>query len=214
MLNIKSELSQIIPIIWYLYLCCFFHWKLKFQHCHSGEVAATFQEVSILKSFVRFYPLWNVFWAVPSKGISGMQVTLSQCHHISQGKQNNPKREPKEGSSIIWLPSQAFPPLNSSKGQSLHGTVVFQHKLHLLLHVSSFVTGFVFRNQDVINFPTHEVANIAGLDFHCSTAKGHDHIIKYRTSTNMVKQSKIQKKKLNKKNLFSAQYLIIRFYNQ
>lgn len=96
------------------------------------------KKVSSLKPFVSFYPLWNVFWAVPSKGISGRQVTLSQCHHISWGKQNNPKREPKEASLIIWLPSRTFPLLNSSKGQSLHGTVVFQHKLHALLQVSSF----------------------------------------------------------------------------
>lgn len=154
-----------------LYLCCFFHWKLKFQHHRWGdEVAATFQKVSSLKSFVRFYPLWNVFWAVPSEGISGTQVTLSQCHHISRGKQNNPKREPKEASLIIWLPWETFPLLNSSKGQRRHGAVVFQYKLHPLLHVSSFVMAFVFRNQDMINFPPMWLLALPGFDFslfHC-----------------------------------------------
>lgn len=98
------------------YLCCCFPWTLKFQHHREGAgVAATFQKVSSLKPFVRFYPLWNVFWAVPSKGISATQVTLSQCRHISQGKQNNPNGEAKEASLIIWLPSQSFPLLTHPK---------------------------------------------------------------------------------------------------
>lgn len=122
------------------------------------------KKVSSLKPFVRFYPLWNVFWAVPSKGISDRQVTLSQCHHISWGKQNNPKREPKEASLIIWLPSRTFPLLNSSKGQSLHGTVVFQHKLQHKLSFKSPPLAFLccsvcIQESGRDKFPTHVVAN-------------------------------------------------------
>lgn len=164
------KLSQIIHVmqLWNFALFSTENWNSSIITEELKWLPAS-KKVSSLKPFVRFYPLWNVFWAVPSKGISGRQVTLSQCNHISWGKQNNPKREPKEASLIIWLPSQTFPPLNSSKGQSLHGAIVFQYKLHaLLLLLWPFCAAlFVFRNQDVINFPPMWLLTRAGSLLHC-----------------------------------------------
>lgn len=171
-LNSMFNLLTIIPLLqlWNFPLFSTENWNSSIIAEELKWLPAS-KKVSSLKPFVRFYPLWNVFWAMPSKGISGRQVTLSQCPHISWGKQNNPKLEPKEASLIIWLPSRTFPLLNSSKGQGLHGTVVFQHKLHALLQVSSFglfvLLCFLFRNQDVINFQPMWMLTRAGSLLPC-----------------------------------------------
>lgn len=166
-LSIKSRLPAMTLVLQPgSYLCCFFSWTLKFQHHREGAgVAATFQKVSSLKPFVRFYPLWNVFWAVPSKGISATQVTLSQCRHISQGKQNNPNREAKEASLIIWLPSQSFPLLTHPKVRAFTRPLFLSRSCILSFTSPPPVRRFVFRSQDVINVPPMWLLTSLALDF-------------------------------------------------
>lgn len=162
------------------YLCCIFPWTLKFQHHREGAgVAATFQKVSSLKPFVRFYPLWNVFWAVPSKGISATQVTLSQCHHISQGKQNNPNREAKEASLIIWLPSKSFPLLTHPKVRAFMRPLFLSRSCILSFTSPPPVRRFVFRSQDVINVPPMWLLTWLALDFsllRCERSRPHHQV--------------------------------------
>lgn len=137
---------------------------------------------------------------MPSKGISGTQVTLSQCHHISQGEQNNPKREPKEASLIIWLPSRTFPLLNSSKGQTLHGPMFFS--INCILSFTSPPLWWVcIQESGRDKFPTHAVANIAWFRLFIVP------LLKVTTIQSSIEKVKIwwNKAKKKQKKLFSAQ---------
>lgn len=81
----------------------------KSQHQRLGdEVAASLQKVKTLNSFVKYYHRE----AVPSNGISRMQMTATHRANISEGTQNHQKQKPTGAGLIIWLVQWTFLPLN------------------------------------------------------------------------------------------------------